>query len=114
MASWLNHAFPIELRAFRQPQVLFSQTKRLLRNALTIFKSLADNHVTTHFEKGEKPRSTENKTMSQSTSTGRGKWLVLTLVLGVVAFMTSPNAPLGGFWGAQAASPAPTGVEMLL
>ena len=34
-----------------------------------------------------------------------GKWVVVTLVLGVLAFLASPNAPLGGFWGPTAASP---------
>lgn len=34
-----------------------------------------------------------------------GKWLIVTLVLGVLAFLASPNAPLGGFWGPPAPSP---------
>jgi hypothetical protein len=28
-----------------------------------------------------------------------GKWLVVTVALGIAAFIASPNAPLGGFWG---------------
>jgi hypothetical protein len=58
--------------------------------------------------------STESKALGKGISAGWVKWLVVTLVLGVLAFLTSPIAPLGGFWGAQAERAAPAGVQMLL
>jgi len=58
--------------------------------------------------------STDSKALGKGTSAGWVKWLVVTLVLGVLAFLASPNAPLGGFWGAQAEGAAPTGVQTLL
>jgi hypothetical protein len=44
--------------------------------------------------------STQNKITSKNV--GWGKWLAVTLVLSITAFLISPNAPLGGFWGTQA------------
>ena len=44
---------------------------------------------------------------------GSGKWLAVTIVLGIAAFITSPNALLGGFWGAPP-SLSPTGAQMAL
>jgi len=58
--------------------------------------------------------STESKALGKGTSAGWVKWLVVTLVLGIVAFLASPNAPLGGFWGAQAEGPAPSGAQTSL
>lgn len=49
--------------------------------------------------------SAQNKTVSW------GKWVAVTLALGVAAFLTSPNAPLGGFWGAQAVGHTPEGIQ---
>ncbi len=45
-----------------------------------------------------------------------GKVAAVTVVLGVLAFLASPNAPLGGFWGVQAESggPEPTGMQIAL
>lgn len=43
----------------------------------------------------------------KDTSQNRVAWLIVTLVLGALAFLASPNAPLGGFWGPPAASPGP-------
>jgi hypothetical protein len=37
---------------------------------------------------------------SKIVASGAGKWLLVTIALGIAAFITSPNAPLGGFWGA--------------
>jgi hypothetical protein len=60
--------------------------------------------------------SKENKMIN--VRAGWGRWLGVTLVLGVAAFLTSPNGPLGGFWHSHAGShnPAETasGVQMLL
>lgn len=53
--------------------------------------------------------STQNKTTSKNA--GWGKWLAVTLVLGIVAFLMSPNAPLGGFWGTQADMNTLVGVQ---
>jgi hypothetical protein len=58
--------------------------------------------------------STESKALGKGTSADWVRWLVATLVLGVLAFLTSSNAPLGGFWGVQAERAAPAGVQMLL
>jgi hypothetical protein len=55
--------------------------------------------------------STENKTVNMRW----GKWLVATLVLGILTFITSPSAPLGHFWGLHnIESPTPSGVQMPL
>ena len=54
---------------------------------------------------------------SKIVASGSGKWLMVTLALGIAAFVTSPNAPLGGFWGAPShLSPtaAQKGLLMLL
>lgn len=41
------------------------------------------------------------------------KVVAVTLVLGVLTFLASPGAPLGGFWGASPeAGPAPSGVQI--
>ena len=56
--------------------------------------------------------STQNKTASKST--GWGKWFAVTLALGIAAFLTSPNAPLGGFWGAQVDGYTPEGIQRAL
>jgi hypothetical protein len=42
-----------------------------------------------------------------------GKWLMVTIVLGIAAFITSPGAPLGGFWG-EPPHLSPTRVQMAL
>ena len=36
---------------------------------------------------------------------GWGKWIVVTLIFGVAAFIASPSGPLGGFWGLHAEDP---------
>jgi hypothetical protein len=42
------------------------------------------------------------------------KWLVVTLVLAVIAFLASPNGPLGGFWRPSADFPQPTEAQLPL
>ena len=42
------------------------------------------------------------------------KVIGLTLVLGVIAVLASPNAPLGGFWRPDPLSPAPTAAQLPL
>lgn len=53
--------------------------------------------------------STQNKTTSKNA--GWGKWLAVTLVLGIAAFLMSPNAPLGGFWEVHADGHTPEGMQ---
>jgi hypothetical protein len=53
--------------------------------------------------------STQNKTTSKNT--GWGKWLAVTLVLGIAAFLMSPNAPLGSFWEVHADGHTPEGMQ---
>jgi hypothetical protein len=44
-----------------------------------------------------------------------GKVAAVTVVVGVVAFLASPEAPLGGFWGGPVdVGPEPTGFQTLL
>jgi hypothetical protein len=43
-----------------------------------------------------------------------GKWLAVTVVLGILAFLTSPNAPLGNFWGHPAQEHTPQGIQLVL
>ena len=40
-----------------------------------------------------------------------GKWIAVTLVLGIAAFLTSPIAPLGGFWGLSTDGHMPEGIQ---
>jgi len=60
-------------------------------------------------------RHIEGEGVSDSgiVGSGSGKWLAVTIVLGIAAFIMSPNAPLGGFWGTPP-SLAPTGAQMAL
>lgn len=57
-------------------------------------------------------------TESQSLSTGARrnwiKWLAVTLVLAVIAFLASPNGPLGGFWRPSPEFPQPTDAQLPL
>jgi hypothetical protein len=52
----------------------------------------------------------------QSEGGGRNwiKWLVVTFVLAVIAFLASPNGPLGGFWRPSVDFPHPTGAQLPL
>ena len=57
-------------------------------------------------------------TKSQSLSTGARrnwiKWLVVTLVLAAIAFLASPNGPLGAFWRPSPAFPQPSDAQLPL
>jgi hypothetical protein len=48
----------------------------------------------------------------QGTGGNWVKWLVLTVVLAVIAFLASPNGPLGGFWRPSADFPQPTAGQL--
>ena len=56
------------------------------------------------------------ESQSSSTEARRNwiKWLVVTLVLAVIAFLASPNGPLGGFWRPSADFPQPTDAQLPL
>jgi len=55
---------------------------------------------------------------SQATRNGTGQnwvnWLIVTLVLAVIAFLASPNGPLGSFWRPSSDAPPPTGAQLPL
>jgi hypothetical protein len=42
-----------------------------------------------------------------------GKWLAVTIGLGIFAFLASPNAPLGHFWGHTALEHTPQGIQLV-
>lgn len=42
------------------------------------------------------------------------KWLLVTVVLAVIAFVASPNGPLGGFWRPSPDLPKPTDAQLPL
>ncbi len=44
----------------------------------------------------------------------RGRVIALTLILGVIAFLLSPNAPLGGFWRPGPDVPMPSSAQLPL
>lgn len=58
--------------------------------------------------------STGSQTLGRETSRNWVKWLVVTLVLAVIAFLASPNGPLGGFWRPSADFPKPTDAQLPL
>ena len=58
--------------------------------------------------------STEGQRLTKGTSRNWVKWLVVTLVLAVIAFLASPNGPLGGFWRPAADFPQPTDAQLPL
>jgi len=57
---------------------------------------------------------TESKAITNGTTRRWLKWLIVTLVLAVIAFVASPNGPLGTFWRPSAEVPAPAGVQLPL
>jgi len=57
---------------------------------------------------------TESKAISNGTSRRWLKWLIVTLVLAVIAFVASPNGPLGTFWRPSPQVPAPAGAQLPL
>ena len=58
--------------------------------------------------------STESQSHSKGARRNWIKWLVVTLVLAVIAFLASPNGPLGGFWRPSADFPLPTDAQLPL
>ena len=58
--------------------------------------------------------STEGQRLTKGTSRNWVKWLVVTIVLAVIAFLASPNGPLGGFWRPSADFPQPTDTQLPL
>jgi len=58
--------------------------------------------------------STESQGLSTGAERNWIKWLVVTLVLAVIAFLASPNGPLGGFWRPSADFPQPTDAQLPL
>ena len=57
-------------------------------------------------------------TQSQALNAGARqswiKWVAVTLVVGVIAFVASPNGPLGGFWRPSPDFPQPTSAQLPL
>ncbi len=58
--------------------------------------------------------SAEGQSRSTAASRNWIKWLVVTLVLAVIAFLASPNGPLGGFWRPSPDFPRPTDAQLPL
>jgi len=58
--------------------------------------------------------STQSQTISRAPERSWVKWLSVTLPLAVLAFLASPNGPLGSFWRPSAEVMMPTGVKLLL
>ena len=58
--------------------------------------------------------STESQNLGTAARRNWIKWLVVTLVLAVIAFLASPNGPLGGFWRPSADFPQPTDAQLPL
>ena len=58
--------------------------------------------------------STESQSLTKGANRNWVKWLVVTLVLAVIAFLASPNGPLGGFWRPSADFPQPTDAQLPL
>jgi hypothetical protein len=56
----------------------------------------------------------ESKAISNDTSHRWLKWLIVTLVLAVIAFLASPSGPLGTFWRPSAQIPNPAGLQLPL
>ncbi len=54
--------------------------------------------------------------VAQNPGEGTGgswvKWLVVTVVLATIAFLASPNGPLGGFWRPSPDFPQPTADQL--
>lgn len=58
--------------------------------------------------------STQNQSISQGTRQTWAKWWVATLVFAVIAFLASPNGPLGSFWRPSSDVPPPTSAQLPL
>ena len=57
---------------------------------------------------------TKIKAIANGTTGHWVKWLIVTLVIAVIAFVASPNGPLGAFWRPSAQVPNPAGVQLPL
>ena len=56
--------------------------------------------------------SSATQNPGQGTSGSWIKWLVVTVVLAAIAFLASPNGPLGGFWRPSVDFPPPTAAQL--
>jgi hypothetical protein len=63
-------------------------------------------------EETEKKVETTSETGANLVS--RTKWVILTLVLAVIAFLASPTGPFGLFWRPEVNLPQPTGYQVTL
>lgn len=57
---------------------------------------------------------TESETLAERTGQNWIKWVTVTLVLAVIAFLASPNGPLGAFWRPSPDFPQPTDAQLPL
>ena len=57
---------------------------------------------------------TESKAIKDGTTRHWVKWLIVTLVVAIIAFVASPNGPLGAFWRPSPQVPNPAGVQLPL
>ena len=57
---------------------------------------------------------TESKALAERTGQNWIKWLAVTLVLAIIAFLASPNGPLGAFWRPSPDFPQPTDAQLPL
>src|SRR3970040_90847 len=57
---------------------------------------------------------TESQAMTNGTTRLWVKWLIVTLVLAVIAFLASPNRARGMLWRPSAEIPHPAGVQLPL
>jgi len=58
--------------------------------------------------------ATESQGVSTRARQNWIKWLAVTFVIGVIAFVASPNGPLGGFWRPSPDFPQPTSAQLPL
>lgn len=58
--------------------------------------------------------ATETRVVSVAAGQSGLKWLAVTFVLGAIAFVASPNGPLGGFWRPSPDFPQPTSAQLPL
>ena len=58
--------------------------------------------------------ATEDKALAEGTGRYWIKWLAVTLVLAIIAFLASPNGPLGAFWRPSPDFPQPTDAQLPL
>lgn len=58
--------------------------------------------------------STTSPTINRSSGQSWVKWLIPTLLLAAIAFVLSPNGPLGTFWRPTPEAAMPTGFLLLL